>query len=126
LTRTTRAVVLTEAGSEYLTRVEPLLDALEEANQAARGTGELRGVLRLALPTSIAAREISTIARTEADTAPTRTGTRGFSLDTSTHASVDKKARLSNAPMAGVVAQQHLLDRQELGRSSPFQLTSCC
>src|SRR5882762_7860041 len=58
LTRTTRAVVLTEAGSEYLGRVEPLLDALEEANQAARGTGELRGVLRLALPISIAAREI--------------------------------------------------------------------
>jgi len=58
LTRTTRAVVLTEAGSEYLGRVEPLLNALEEANQAARGTGELRGVLRLALPTSIAAREI--------------------------------------------------------------------
>jgi len=57
-TRTTRAVVLTEAGSEYLARVEPLLDALDEANQAARGTGELRGVLRMALPTSIAAREI--------------------------------------------------------------------
>src|SRR5712664_1110287 len=58
LTRTTRVVVLTEAGSEYLTRVEPLLDALEEANQAARGTGELRGVLRLGLPISIAVREI--------------------------------------------------------------------
>jgi DNA-binding transcriptional LysR family regulator len=58
LTRTTRAVVLTEAGSEYLTRVEPLLSALEEANQAARGTEELRGLLRLALPTSIAVREI--------------------------------------------------------------------
>ena len=58
LTRTTRAVVLTEAGSEYLSRVEPLLDALEEANQAARGTGELRGVLRLGLPISIAVREI--------------------------------------------------------------------
>jgi DNA-binding transcriptional LysR family regulator len=58
LTRTTRAIVLTEGDSEYLTRIEPLLDALEEANQAARGTGELRGVLRLALPISIGGREI--------------------------------------------------------------------
>ena len=58
LTRTTRAVVLTEAGSEYLARIEPILDALEEANQAARGTREVRGVLRVGLPTSIAIREV--------------------------------------------------------------------
>ena len=56
--RTTRAVVLTEAGSEYLARTEPILEALEQANQAARGIGELRGTLRLGLPTSIAVREI--------------------------------------------------------------------
>ena len=37
LTRTTRAVVLTEAGVDYLARIEPLLDALEEADLAARG-----------------------------------------------------------------------------------------
>jgi len=57
-TRTTRAVVLTDAGADYLARVAPALDALEEANQAARGTGELRGNLRIALPTAIAVREI--------------------------------------------------------------------
>lgn len=58
LTRTTRGVSLTEAGSDYLARVEPLLLALEEADHAARGTGELRGVLRVALPTSFGIREV--------------------------------------------------------------------
>jgi len=43
LVRTTRAVTLTEAGSDYLSRIEPILTALEEADHAARGTGELRG-----------------------------------------------------------------------------------
>jgi DNA-binding transcriptional LysR family regulator len=57
-TRTTRAVILTDAGIDYLARVEPALDALEEANQAARGTGELRGNLRIALSAGIAVREI--------------------------------------------------------------------
>jgi DNA-binding transcriptional LysR family regulator len=58
LTRTTRGVSLTEAGSDYLVRVETILLALEEADHAARGTGELRGVLRLALPTSFGVREV--------------------------------------------------------------------
>jgi DNA-binding transcriptional LysR family regulator len=58
LTRTTRAVVLTEVGAEYLARVEPILNALEEANHVARGTGELRGMLRVGLPSSFAVREI--------------------------------------------------------------------
>src|SRR5919108_1668714 len=52
LTRSTRALALTEAGAEYLARVEPALAALEEAEQAARGTGELRGVVRVAASTS--------------------------------------------------------------------------
>lgn len=56
LTRSTRAVVLTEAGADYLARIEPVLDAIEEANRAARGTDELRGVLRVALPSSFAQR----------------------------------------------------------------------
>ena len=46
--RTTRAVTLTEAGSDYLSRVVSILAALEEADHAARGTGELRGLLRVA------------------------------------------------------------------------------
>ncbi|HEY4365724.1 MAG TPA: LysR family transcriptional regulator [Steroidobacteraceae bacterium] len=57
-TRNTRAVVLTDAGIDYLARVEPALDTLEEASHAARGTGELRGNLRIAVPAGIAVREI--------------------------------------------------------------------
>src|SRR5882724_7128210 len=51
-TRSTRSLVLTEAGAEYLARVEPALAALEEADYTARGTGELRGRIRVAAPTS--------------------------------------------------------------------------
>jgi DNA-binding transcriptional LysR family regulator len=58
LTRTTRGVSLTEAGTDYLARIEPILLALDEADHAARGTGELRGVLRVALPTSFGVREV--------------------------------------------------------------------
>jgi DNA-binding transcriptional LysR family regulator len=58
LTRTTRAVTLTEAGLDYLARIEPLLAALEEADHAARGTGELRGLLRVAASATFAAREV--------------------------------------------------------------------
>jgi DNA-binding transcriptional LysR family regulator len=58
LTRTTRAVTLTEAGADYLARVESILAALEEADHFARGTGELRGVLRVAASTTFAVREL--------------------------------------------------------------------
>ncbi|WP_374309931.1 LysR substrate-binding domain-containing protein [Dongia sp.] len=58
LTRTTRAVTLTEAGTDYLARIEPILLALEEADHAARGTGELRGFLRIALSSSFGARVV--------------------------------------------------------------------
>jgi DNA-binding transcriptional LysR family regulator len=58
LTRTTRTVTLTEAGTDYLARVEEILAALEEADHAARGTGELRGVLRIAMSTSAAVRTV--------------------------------------------------------------------
>src|ERR1700761_6972740 len=57
-TRTTRAVTLTEAGADYLARVEAILAALDEADHAARGTGELRGLLRIALSTSFAVRTV--------------------------------------------------------------------
>ncbi len=56
LTRTTRGVTLTEAGADYLVRAEAILAALDEADHAARGTGELRGVLRLAMSTTTAVR----------------------------------------------------------------------
>ena len=58
LVRTTRAVTLTEAGADYLPRVELILSQLEEADHAARGTGELRGVLRVGVATSFCMREV--------------------------------------------------------------------
>jgi DNA-binding transcriptional LysR family regulator len=58
LRRTTRAVTLTEAGAEYLARVESILAALEEADHFARGTGGLGGVLRVAASLPFALREI--------------------------------------------------------------------
>lgn len=56
--RTTRAVTLTEAGADYLARIEPLLDALDEADHIARGTGELRGTLQVAISSSFGVREV--------------------------------------------------------------------
>jgi DNA-binding transcriptional LysR family regulator len=56
--RTTRAVTLTEAGTSYLMRVEAILAALDEADHEARGTGELRGSLRVGTPISFGLREI--------------------------------------------------------------------
>ncbi len=56
--RTTRAVVLTEAGRSYLTHIEPLLSALEKASFDARGSGELRGMLRVSAPIGFGLREI--------------------------------------------------------------------
>lgn len=56
LTRTTRAVTLTEAGTDFLARVEPVLDALDDAEHAARGGGRLRGVLRVGVSSSMAIR----------------------------------------------------------------------
>lgn len=56
--RTTRAVTLTDAGNDYLARVEAILASLEEADHVARGSRELRGSLRVALPSSFGTREI--------------------------------------------------------------------
>ena len=52
LSRTTRAVVPTEAGGEFLARVEPILAALDEAEHSVREGGELRGLVRMSTPTS--------------------------------------------------------------------------
>ncbi|UPJ48550.1 LysR family transcriptional regulator [Bradyrhizobium sp. 200] len=56
--RTTRAVKLTEAGATYLMRVEAILAAIDEADHEARGTGELRGSLRVGTSSSFVLREI--------------------------------------------------------------------
>ncbi len=58
LTRTTRAVVPTEAGSEFLARIEPILAALEEAEHSVREGGELRGLVRMTTPTSFGIRDL--------------------------------------------------------------------
>lgn len=57
LARTTRAVVPTEAGAEYLARIEPILDQLDDAEQSVR-QDELRGTLRVGMPTSTGVREV--------------------------------------------------------------------
>ncbi|TXH32320.1 MAG: LysR family transcriptional regulator [Rhodospirillaceae bacterium] len=56
--RTTRAVTLTEAGATYLMRIDAILAALDEADHEARGTGELRGALRIGTSSSFVLREI--------------------------------------------------------------------
>jgi DNA-binding transcriptional LysR family regulator len=58
LSRSTRAVVPTQAGAEFLVRMEPILAALEEAENSIRGDGELRGLLRMSTPTSFGVRTI--------------------------------------------------------------------
>jgi DNA-binding transcriptional LysR family regulator len=52
LSRSTRAVVPTEAGTEFLSRMESILAALDEAEHSVRGDGDLRGLLRMSMPTS--------------------------------------------------------------------------
>jgi len=56
--RTTRAVTLTDAGLDFLARIESVLAELDDAEHAVRGTGELRGVLRIGLGTNFAVREV--------------------------------------------------------------------
>ncbi len=56
--RSTRALVLTDAGSSYLARVRPILDALEEADNAIRGGDDLRGTLRVGVSSVLASRAI--------------------------------------------------------------------
>lgn len=56
--RATRAVALTEVGATYLVRIESILAALDEADHEARGTGELRGTLRVGTSSSFVLREI--------------------------------------------------------------------
>lgn len=58
LTRTTRAVVLTDAGAQFLSRIDPILVALDEAEQSVREGGDLRGVLRMSMPSTVATRAV--------------------------------------------------------------------
>jgi DNA-binding transcriptional LysR family regulator len=58
LSRTTRAVVPTDAGGEFLARIEPILAALDEAEYGVREGGDLRGMLRMSMPTSFGIRNV--------------------------------------------------------------------
>src|SRR5258705_5068733 len=58
LSRSTRAVVPTEAGAEFLARIEAILGALDEAEHSARGGGDLRGLVRMSTPTSLGIRTV--------------------------------------------------------------------
>jgi DNA-binding transcriptional LysR family regulator len=58
LIRTTRALTLTDAGAGFLSRIEPILADLDEAEHAARGSDELRGLLRVGLGTSLGVRMV--------------------------------------------------------------------
>jgi DNA-binding transcriptional LysR family regulator len=56
--RSSRALVLTDAGADYLARVEPILRSLEEADDAVRRSETLRGTLRIGVASIIASRVI--------------------------------------------------------------------
>lgn len=58
LSRTTRAVVPTGAGAEFLARLDPILAALDDAEHSVREGADLRGMLRMSLPASVAVREV--------------------------------------------------------------------
>lgn len=58
LSRTTRAVVPTEAGMEFLARMEPILAAVDDAENSVRESGELRGQLRVGMPATMGIRVI--------------------------------------------------------------------
>jgi DNA-binding transcriptional LysR family regulator len=58
LSRTTRAVAPTEAGAEFLARIEPILAALDEAENSVREGDDFRGVLRMSTPTSFGIRDV--------------------------------------------------------------------
>lgn len=58
LSRTTRAVLPTEAGSEFLVRAEAILDAVEDAQNSVRDDGELRGMVRISMPGTVGYREV--------------------------------------------------------------------
>ncbi|MDE1918624.1 MAG: LysR family transcriptional regulator [Sphingomonadales bacterium] len=58
LSRSTRAVVPTQAGSEFLLRAEAILDAIEDAQNVVREGSELRGLLRISMPSTIGYLEV--------------------------------------------------------------------
>jgi DNA-binding transcriptional LysR family regulator len=58
LIRSTRALALTVTGADYLAKIEPILAALTEADRATHYAGAENGVLRIALSSSFAVRDV--------------------------------------------------------------------
>lgn len=58
LLRSTRQITPTEAGTAFLQRARQILHDLEEADESARGTDSLRGVLRIALSSILSVRMV--------------------------------------------------------------------
>jgi DNA-binding transcriptional LysR family regulator len=58
LVRTTRKVVVTDAGRAFLNRAREILAGVEDAEDAVRGIDSLRGTIRLAMPVLYGTREI--------------------------------------------------------------------
>ena len=108
LTRSTRAMTLTEAGADYLARSEAILAALDEADHAARGTGELRGTLRVAASPTFASRTIMPHLARFADQHPKLRIE--FALDDARHDligdSVDVAVRIGSLSDSTVVARK--------------------
>lgn len=108
LIRSTRAVTLTEAGADYLARSEAILAALDEAEHAVRGTGELRGTLRVATSPSFAIRTI--MPRLERFTAQHPKLRIEFALDDAKHDlignSVDVAVRIGTLSDSTAVARK--------------------
>jgi DNA-binding transcriptional LysR family regulator len=58
LLRTTRRIVPTEAGGAFLQRARQVLHELAEAEDAARGTDSLHGIIRVVLPVAFGIRVV--------------------------------------------------------------------
>jgi DNA-binding transcriptional LysR family regulator len=58
LSRTTRAVVPTEAGAEFLARAEAILDAIEDARNVVREGEDLQGLVRISMPSTMGYLEV--------------------------------------------------------------------
>ena len=56
--RTTRRITLTEAGSVLLERTRHILPEIDDAEDAARGTDSLRGLIKVAMPIAFGVREV--------------------------------------------------------------------
>lgn len=50
--------MLTDAGAQFLSRLDPILVALDDAEQSVRQGGDLRGMLRMSMPSSVGTREV--------------------------------------------------------------------